>query len=56
MLDRYILFAKVHQYNPMMNTNVVVGNTLTADNMITSMNKNIAAYLPYEHLANNGNG
>lgn len=45
--DGHLLFAEVYQHNPMLNINVVEGNTLTADDMITNMNKNMAARMTH---------
>ena len=47
MLDGNPLIAEIHQADPMMNVDVVVGNTEEAIACVNMFNKNIAAYLMY---------
>ena len=47
MLDRNPLIAEIHQADPMMNLDVVVGKTEEAIACVNMFNKNIAAYLMY---------
>ena len=47
MLDGNPLIAEIHQADPMMNVDVVVGKTEEAIACVTMFNKNIAAYLMY---------
>ena len=45
MLDENSLIAEIHQADPMMNVDVVVGKTEEAIACVNMFNKNIAAYL-----------
>ena len=45
MLDGNPLIAEIHQADPMMNADVVVGKTEEAGVCVDTFNKNIAAYL-----------
>ena len=45
MLDENPLIAEIHQADPMMNVDVVVGKTEEAVACVDMLNKNIAAYL-----------
>ena len=47
MLDGYPLIAEIHQTDPMMNVDVLVGKTEEAIAFVDMFNKNIAAYLMY---------
>ena len=47
MLDGNPLIAEIHQADPMMNVDVVVGKTEEAIACVNMFNKNIAAYLIY---------
>ena len=47
MLDRNPLIAEIHQADPMMNLDVVVGKTEEAIAFVDMFNKSIAAYLMY---------
>ena len=47
MLDGNPLIAEIHQADPMMNVDVVVGKTEEAIACVDMFNKNIAAYLMY---------
>ena len=47
MLDGNPLIAEIHQVDPMMNVDVVVGKTEEAIACVDMFNKNIAAYLMY---------
>ena len=50
MLDGNPLIAEIHQADPMMNVDVVVGKTEEAIACVDMFNKNIAAYLMYNFL------
>ena len=41
MQDGIALFGEIHQGGPMMNVDVVVGNTPTVETMVAMMNKNV---------------
>ena len=47
MLEGNPLIAEIHQADPMMNVDVVVGKTEKAIACVNMFNKNIAAYLMY---------
>ena len=47
MLDGNPLIAEIYQADPMMNVDVVVGQTEEAIACVNMFNKNIAAYLMY---------
>ena len=47
MLDGNPLIAEIHQADPMMNVDVVVGKTEEAIACVEMFNKNITAYLMY---------
>ena len=47
MLDRNPLIPEIHQADPMMNVDAVVGKTEEAIACVNMFNKNIAAYLMY---------
>jgi hypothetical protein len=47
MQDGHTLLGEIHQGGPMMNVDVVVGNTPGAERMVEMMNKNVAAYLTH---------
>ena len=48
MLDGNPLIAEIHQADPMMNVDVVVGKKEVAIACVDMFNKNIAAYLMYK--------
>ena len=43
MQDGHALFGEIHQGGPMMNVDVVVGNTPAAETMVETMNKKVPA-------------
>ena len=47
MMDGSPLIAEIHQADPMMNVDVVVGKTEEAVSCVDMINKNIAAYLTF---------
>ena len=47
MLDRNKIIVEMHQADPMMNVDVVVGKTEEAVACVDMFNKNIAIYLTY---------
>ena len=42
MQDGHTLFGEIHQGGPMMNVDVVVGNTPAAETIVEMMNKHVA--------------
>ena len=47
MLDGNPIIAEIHQVDPMMNVDIIVGKTEEAVAYVDMFNKNITAYLTY---------